>query len=76
MATKNPRINVTVSEETAAIIALMAKQKKKTISATVNSLLEKAIEDHEDAYWLKIAEERRNEGEKTLSSEEFWKDLL
>lgn len=75
MATKNPRINVTVSEETAAILALMAKQKKKTISATVNSLVEQAIEQHEDAYWLKIAKDREKDAS-YISSEEFWKKVL
>lgn len=76
MATKNPRINFTVAPETAAIIAAMAKQKNTTVSATVSSLVEQAIEDNEDAYWCKIAYERMKEGGPTLSSEEFWKDVL
>lgn len=76
MATKNPRINFTPSPETAAILALMAKQKGKSISAITNSLVEQAIEDHEDAYWCKIAKEREESGEGYVSHEEAWKDLL
>jgi predicted DNA-binding protein len=76
MATKNPRINVTINAETAGILAMMAKQKGKTVSMTANELIEKAIEDHEDAYWGKLAHERMKEGGPTLSSEEFWKDVL
>ncbi len=75
MATKNPRINFTPSAETAAILALMAKQKGKSISAITNSLVEQAIEDHEDAYWCKIAKEREKDA-KYISSEEFWKAVL
>ena len=76
MATKNPRIHVTLDAETAKYLALMAKNSKKTLSATAKILIEQAIEDSEDAYWLKIAEERRTEGGKTLSSNEFWDGLL
>lgn len=73
MATKNPRLNVTTSLETAGILAMMAKQKGKTISMTANELIEKAIEDHEDAYWCKIALEREKDA-KYISSEAFWND--
>ena len=76
MATKHPRINFTASPETAHILGLMAKQKGKSVSAIANSLIEQAIEDQEDAYWLKIAHERATSGEPYLSHEEVWKDLL
>ncbi len=76
MATKNPRIHVTLDAETAKYLALMAKKSKKTLSATAKSLIEQAIEDSEDAYWLKIAEERILSGEKYISHEEAWKGLL
>jgi predicted DNA-binding protein len=76
MATKHPRINVTLDKETAKYLGLMAKKRKKTISATAKELIAQALEDSEDAYWLKIAEERRREGGKTISHAEFWKDIL
>jgi predicted DNA-binding protein len=76
MATKNPRINVTIDPETAAILALMAKKENKTLSAKASDYIKQAIEHDEDMYWVKLAHERMKEGGKTLSSEEFWKDLL
>lgn len=76
MATKNPRINVTIDPETAAIIALMAKKEKKTVSAKANDYIKQAIEHDEDLYWIKLAEERIKEGGEYISHEEAWKRLL
>ncbi|MFN7609684.1 MAG: ribbon-helix-helix protein, CopG family, partial [bacterium] len=44
MATKNPRINVTLDKETAKYLTLMAKKRKKTISVTARELIESALE--------------------------------
>ncbi|MFN7402066.1 MAG: ribbon-helix-helix protein, CopG family [Alphaproteobacteria bacterium] len=73
MTTRNPRINVTVDDETAAILALIAKKQKKTISAAARELIEKALEVDEDAYWLKLAETREAETTQWISHKEFWK---
>lgn len=76
MATKHPRINVTLDPETAKFLAFMAAKQNKSTSAVARDLIEQAIETDEDAYWIKVAEERIQSGEKYISHEEAWKDFL
>jgi predicted DNA-binding protein len=56
MPTTNPRINVTVSNEVAAILRKTAKQTKKSISRVAFDLIEWAIEEREDEYFSRIAD--------------------
>ncbi|MFN8929814.1 MAG: hypothetical protein ACK5WQ_05540 [Alphaproteobacteria bacterium] len=77
MATKNPRINVTLDKETAKYLTLMAKKRKKTISVTARELIESALEEVEDSYWGDIALTRMKAYEqgkdKLIAYEDFWK---
>jgi len=56
MPTVKPRINITVSDEIAAILSKTAKQNKKSISKVALELIEWAIEEREDMYFSKIAD--------------------
>ena len=56
MATVKPRINITVSDEIAAILSKTAKQNKISISKVARELIEWAIEEREDLYFSKIAD--------------------
>jgi predicted DNA-binding protein len=51
MATVNPRINITVSDEVAAILSKTAKQSRKSISKVALELIEWTIEEREDMYF-------------------------
>jgi predicted DNA-binding protein len=73
MATKNPRINVTIAPEIANVLAAMAKEKGKTISMTANGLIEQAIANHEDGYWSKLAEKREEQTKRWVSHKDAWK---
>ena len=56
MATVKPRINITISDEIAAILSKTAKQNKKSVSKVALELIEWAIEEREDLYFSKIAD--------------------
>ena len=56
MATAKPRINITVSDEIAAILSKTAKQNKMSVSKVALELIEWAIEEREDLYFSKIAD--------------------
>lgn len=73
MATKNPRINVTIDPEMAGILASMAKGRGKTISMTAYNLMEQAIADHEDEYWSELAEKRETQTKRWVSHKDAWK---
>jgi len=74
MATVNPRINITVSDEVAAILSKTAKQSRKSISRVTLELIEWAIEEREDMYFSKIADEiMRSNPNFIPNSEDIWK---
>jgi predicted DNA-binding protein len=74
MATVNPRINITVSDEVAVLLSKTAKQSKKSISRVALELIEWAIEEREDMYFSKVADELISSGPKFVSnSEDIWK---
>jgi len=74
MATVNPRINITVSDEIAAILSKTAKQSKKSISRVALELIEWAIEEREDMYFSKISDELMRSNPKFIpNSEDIWK---
>jgi predicted DNA-binding protein len=57
MATINPRINITVPNEIAIVLNKTARQSKKSMSKVALELIEWAIEEKEDIYFSKIADE-------------------
>ena len=57
MATSNPRINITVPNEIAVLLSKTARQSKKSVSKVALELIEWAIEEREDIYFSKIADE-------------------
>ena len=74
MATVNPRINITVSEEVAAILSQTAKQSRKSMSRVALELIEWAIEEREDLYFSKIADELTQSNPEFIpNSEDIWK---
>ena len=74
MATVNPRINITVPNEVAVLLSKTAKQSKKSISKVALELIEWAIEEREDIYFSKTADEIVRSKPKFIpNSEEIWK---
>jgi len=77
MPTKNPRFNITVSQDEADLIASLAKQKRKSISYVAKELILEALERHEDLALSAIAdgreEDAKKKAEKRISHKDAWK---
>ena len=74
MATVNARINITIPNEIAVMLSKTAKQSKKSISKVALELIEWAIEEREDMYFSKIADETLRSNPKFIpNSEDIWK---
>lgn len=73
MTMKNPRINVTFQETTAALLADLASQEQKSIASFVRELTLEALEMREDLYLSKIATKIDTDAAKTYSHEEAWR---
>jgi len=73
MPTLKPRINITVPGEIAGILSKTAKQNKKTVSKVALELIEWALEEREDIYFSKIADERTRNPKWVKDSENIWK---
>ena len=74
MATINPRINITVPEEIAAVLHKTAEENKKSISKVALELIEWALEEREDMYFSKIADDIIRLNPKFISNnEDIWK---
>ncbi|MEX2437707.1 MAG: hypothetical protein WD449_00450 [Candidatus Babeliales bacterium] len=73
MPTKNPRINITVEEPTAKLIAQLAKKQHKTVASFTKELVEKALESMEDMALSAIAESRNIDEATLLEHEDVWK---
>ncbi|MDR2718966.1 MAG: hypothetical protein LBB89_13005 [Treponema sp.] len=73
MTALNPRINITVPGEIAGILSKTAKQNKKSVSKVALELIEWAIEEREDLYFSRIADERIRRPKWVKDSDSIWK---
>ncbi len=67
MSTKHPRLNVVLEEPLYLGIKNLAKKEGISLSLMARDLIRKALEDYEDSYWVKKAEER----EKTFDIKKY-----
>jgi predicted DNA-binding protein len=72
MPTKNPRLNVVLSEDTYLTIEKIAKQEGKSMSVVAKELMEDAIEKHEDMLLSEMAMKREAKSKKTISHDKAW----
>lgn len=79
MPTKNPRVNVTFSENDAEMMHLICKKKKISMSGLIRMVMEDWLEEYEDMILARRADEAdekwNKRGRKTISHEELWKRL-
>ena len=73
MPTKNPRINITLEESTAGLLASLAEHEQKSISSLAKELLLEALERREDMTLSAIAEIRDTKNAKRIKHDEAWK---
>ena len=72
MSTTIQRISVTLNAEALETVKALAKKAKTYVSKICSRLVANQLENDEDAYWMKIVEEEKAKGFKTLGHEEFW----
>ena len=74
MPTLSSRINVTVPPEVAGVLHVAAKRKRKSLSKVAAEYIAWAIEEREDRYLAKTADEAFDEnGETVPDSDDIWK---
>jgi phage gp16-like protein len=73
MTTINPRINVTLEADIAALLGNLAEKEGKSVSGMAKSLILDALERHEDMALSRIAQLRDSKGSKTISHDDAWK---
>lgn len=72
MTTNLPRLNLTLPVEMMATIQAMAKNSGESASAVARRLLDQALEVDEDAYYIKLIEDRKLTNTKLYTHEEAW----
>jgi CopG-like RHH_1 or ribbon-helix-helix domain, RHH_5 len=73
MPTDNPRINITLGEDTAKLIAVLAKHEHKSTSGLAKELIVEALERREDMFLSTIAEARDVATAKKIKHSDAWK---
>lgn len=73
MATKNPRINVTLEKSAAQLLAKLAKQKRRSVSSLVQEFILEALERQEDLYFSTLADAREAEKNPRVAHKDAWK---
>ena len=58
MPTKNPRINVVLEDDMYQMIRHLAKRDKTTLSRKIKEFVQNSLEELEDRYLAKTADER------------------
>ena len=74
MPTKNPRINVSLEKPIYCLIERMAQERGLSLSMVTRDLVREALEIHEDAVLVRVADERVSglAGRRTLTHTEVW----
>jgi predicted DNA-binding protein len=75
MTTAIPRINIALGADDLSYVKQLAKRYKTSISKICADLIQRQLEEDEDAYWIKLMEEENIDNQKTISAEEVWKTL-
>lgn len=73
MPTGNPRIQVMLDAETDGLLASLAAQQERSISATAATLIREALELHEDLLLSKHGDARVAKTKKWVSHADAWK---
>ncbi|HXF90570.1 MAG TPA: hypothetical protein VNJ29_01415 [Candidatus Nitrosotenuis sp.] len=73
MTTRNPRVNVTLDEDTLKILGILAKKNHTSVSSITKSLIEEALEINEDLFFSKLVDSMEIDESTLVSEEDAWK---
>ncbi len=72
MPTAKKRINITIDDETYKVLEKLSEKRAKSISSVGLSLIEHALELHEDLHFSRIADERLAREKRRISHRKAW----
>ncbi len=72
MATKNPRMNITLNDEQMGILSVLAKENEQSLSMALKDLVADALSHNEDARLVKLCDDIIAETTEWHSAEEVW----
>ena len=72
MPTSKKRLNVTVDDETYAMLERLAAQRRQSVAGVGLDLIEEALEYQEDRHFSRVADERLGRKEKRLPHDKAW----
>lgn len=73
MVTANPRIQVMLDNETNGLLASLAAQQQRSVSAAAAELIREALELHEDELLSTYADARFVEASTWVAHDDAWK---
>lgn len=75
MPTTSPRVNVVLEKPLYSSLRKLAAKDGVSLSTKVRDLIREALEEYEDAYLVRTAEERMKtfDRSKTLTHDQVWK---
>ncbi len=76
MTTTKQRINISVSDQEADFLKMLAKRDGVPRATKTRQLVQAALELEEDFYLSKLAEERDKPGAQWIPHDVFWSDVL
>ena len=72
MPTSKRRLNITVDDETYAVLERLSSKRKQSVAGVGLSLIEEALEYQEDLHFSRIADERLSRKEKRVPHDKAW----
>jgi len=76
MTVKNPRVNVTLTEDILELLNIKAKAEGRSVSSVTKDLIIDALEREEDLYFSAKADAIDLENTKLYTHEEVWRQLV
>jgi hypothetical protein len=73
MPTQNPRFNITVDSNTAAVLTALSKHEHKSVASVARELILEALERREDQFLSNLAEKRDTKRSKAIKHDDVWK---
>jgi predicted DNA-binding protein len=72
MPTSKKRLNITVDDETYAVLERLSSKRQQSVAGLGLSLIEEALEYQEDLHFSRIADERLGRKEKRVPHDQAW----
>ena len=72
MPTTKKRLNITLADETYAVLERLSAKRRQSVAGVGLSLIEEALEYQEDLHFSRVADERLAREEKRIPHDRAW----